>query len=260
MAQDIEEVRAAITAMFERIQQGNHYDILGVPHDVSPAQLTPSYRNLTKKWHVDRFSRYELGEDRAKVQKIFESINNAYRVLADAEARKAYDQELSGEAPDDEAAVIALLNADSLFLRGKSFLSQGSHKGAFDLLSEAHQLNPEDEDISAYLMYAEYLLIPKSDEGKPLKVTRAQAIYDELHAMSDRRKNEVDWLMVFVAVVGMGVGKERQSRALLREVTMLNPSNRDAQRQLRLLEMRLERQNKSGGFMDKLRGLLGAKK
>ena len=72
------------------------------------------------------------------------------------------------------------------------------------------------------------------------------------------RGGDIDWLMVFIATVGLGIGKERQSKSIFREVLMISPNNFDAQRQLRLLEMRKERDSKEG-LLDKIKGFFAKK-
>ena len=260
MPRDIHEVRASIVEMFARVERGDYYEILGVPQDAPPEAITPAYRELAKTWHVDRYSMFDLGEDKAKLLKIFAEINNANRTLSDAARRAEYDASRGGGAGAAASAqeVAALINADNYFLRGKNFLKQGSYKGAYEQLQEAKKLNPDDEDIEAYLLYTEYLLIPKNPEGKPVATQRANEIYAKLSEQLQARGGEVDWLMVFVATVGLGVGKDRQARSMLREVLLISPNNFDAQRQLRLLEMRKDRAD-SGGLMGKLKGLLGKK-
>lgn len=261
MAKDIEEVRASILEMFARVEGGNYYEILGIPQDAPPESITPAYRELARTWHVDRYSMYDLGEDKAKLQKIFAEVNNANRTLNDPERRAEYDATLSGEDGPGGASpeeVVALINADNFFLRGKNFLKQGSYKGAFEQFQEAAKLNAEDDDISAHLLYTEYLLIPKNQEGKPVATQRANEIYEQLNDMLQARGGEVDWLMVFVATVSLGVGKDRQARNMLREVMLISPNNFEAQRQLRLLEMRKDRDSK-GSFLDKLKGMFAKK-
>lgn len=254
MAKDIEDVRADINQMYEKIQSANYYEILGVTREAEKKEIMSVYRNLARQWHVDRYSMFDLGPDKEKLQKIFAEINNAQRTLIDPDKREEYNEELEGGAVDG-ADVVNIFNADKLFLRGKNFLQQGSYRGAFEQFEEASELNPDDQDIYIHKIYTEYLLIPKNEEGKPHQITRANQIYEELAEILNAR-GEVEWLMVFLGTVGIGLGKERQAKSLFREVMMINPKNYDAQRQLRLIEMRKERDSKKGFFeklMDKFK-------
>lgn len=64
-----------------------HYNILGVDADASETDIKKAYRALSLKYHPDRNS--EEG-----ATQIFQSINEAYETLSDAEHRKNYDMEL----------------------------------------------------------------------------------------------------------------------------------------------------------------------
>jgi len=62
------------------------YAVLGVPKDVSEAELKKTYRKLARKFHPDS----NPGD--AKAEAKFKEISEAHSVLADPELRKEYDQ------------------------------------------------------------------------------------------------------------------------------------------------------------------------
>lgn len=59
----------------------DYYETLGVPKGASDEEIKKAYRKLAMKYHPDR------GGDTAK----FKEVEEAYRVLSDAEARAEYD-------------------------------------------------------------------------------------------------------------------------------------------------------------------------
>lgn len=63
----------------------DYYQILGVSHDASNADLKKSYRKLARQYHPD------VSKDAAAEEK-FKEVNEAYDVLKDAEKRAAYDR------------------------------------------------------------------------------------------------------------------------------------------------------------------------
>jgi DnaJ-class molecular chaperone len=68
------------------------YEVLGVSDDASPAQVKAAFRRKAMSSHPD------AGGD----AEAFQRLKSAYDVLADAEARRHYDE--TGETPDDQAA------------------------------------------------------------------------------------------------------------------------------------------------------------
>jgi molecular chaperone DnaJ len=62
----------------------DHYTVLGVPRDENPAGIRAAFRDLAKRHHPDRAG--PEGTLR------FREIADAYRVLGDARARRAYDE------------------------------------------------------------------------------------------------------------------------------------------------------------------------
>lgn len=66
-----------------------HYEVLGVPVDVSPLELRRRYRRLVREHHPDRAA---AAEQRAAAVRTA-AIVAAYRVLADPASRRRYDIE-----------------------------------------------------------------------------------------------------------------------------------------------------------------------
>jgi curved DNA-binding protein CbpA len=254
MSKGSETTLQEIAQMHEMIQEANHYEVLGLDRmEFDASKLGALYRGLAKKWHMDRLNALELSdEDKLKAQQIFSAITQAHRTLSSEEKRLEYDEEIdAGEGMD----VTALLEADSIFLRGKNTLAQGSYSGAYDMFNEAHSLNPEDRHIIIHQLYTEFMLLPKKSGGTPINMKRAEDIYNALDEFHEAMEDE-DWFKVFLGGVAEGVGKDRRAIYLYREALMINPSNREAQRQKRIFEMRKEKQA-NPSFMDRLKGLFG---
>ncbi|MGM0557351.1 MAG: DnaJ domain-containing protein [Myxococcota bacterium] len=253
MTETPEEVRKRIDKMYQRIQEESYYELLDVERDVGEKEVVKKFRMLAKDWHADRYSGIDLSdEDRQRIQEIFSAINAASQTLQDPDKRAEYDFELEAGNQDIEAVI----NAENAFRRGKNMMQTGNSTGAHQLFKRAHELAPDEDEYRAYYLYTEYLQIPKNEQGRALKKSRTQEIYDELDELSENY-NESDWILEFLGVVAMGLGKLRKAKLFFHEALTLNPRNVTAKRQLRLIKMREEKENSKGFFqnlMDKITG------
>lgn len=248
MSDDIDKLRERIDAKYREIQNANFYEILGVDEEADRSEISNRFRKLAKKWHADRFSNHDLGDEhREKLQEIFAEVNNAHRTLTDSEDRDRYDARLQ----TDPSEISSVIDAESAFRRGRNLLDAGRNEGAHEQFKLAVDRSPEEEpEYRANLLYTEYLLIDKNDDGEPLDRERARSIYEELDAIESQFKNAKDWIHAYLGVVALGLGRRGEARELFREALSINSGNRLAQRQLRLIKMRSDKQNE--GFFSKL--------
>lgn len=245
---DAQETREEIRRMHSVLPEANFYDLLGVERDAPGEQITASFRQLAKKWHVDRFSQVGLSEDeRSMVQDIFSAINEAHRTLTDPQKREDYDYEHQ-EGPN----VADILTAENMFLRGKNMLKTGGIKGAHEMFKAACEGNPDEREYRAYFLYTEFSMLPKSESGVVKDKKRPQEIAKELDEIQQKLKDK-DWLLTFQGVVQLGLGNEKTAIGLFREASFMNPNNHEAKRYLRLLDKRKDKPAKEG-FFSKLFG------
>lgn len=81
----------------------DHYEILEVSRDAAPEEIERAYRVAASTYGEDSMARY-AAVDEGDAAVLNERIQAAYRTLADADRRRAYDAWLrQGEAPPGEA-------------------------------------------------------------------------------------------------------------------------------------------------------------
>uniref|UniRef100_H3GHF5 J domain-containing protein n=1 Tax=Phytophthora ramorum TaxID=164328 RepID=H3GHF5_PHYRM len=72
------------------------YERLGAPRNATERQIRSAYKRLALKWHPDRWANSTANpQEQASAEDIFKLLAEAYEVLSDAEARKAYDAHLN---------------------------------------------------------------------------------------------------------------------------------------------------------------------
>lgn len=83
---EIELVRALVSEA-ESLKKLNPFLVLGVGYEASDADVRAAFGELTKRYHPDRFARYQSVQLRSTAAEIFILIRDAYRRLGDEAGR-----------------------------------------------------------------------------------------------------------------------------------------------------------------------------
>jgi curved DNA-binding protein CbpA len=96
----------ALSSEAESLKKLNPFLVLGLGYEASDADVRRAFGELTKRYHPDRFARYESVELRQIAAEIFILIRDAYRKLGDAagRARELHTLGKPGVAPRAVAA------------------------------------------------------------------------------------------------------------------------------------------------------------
>lgn len=79
----------------------NHYEVLEVQRGARPEEIERAYRMATATWAEGSLALYSLFEEKDACL-VRDRIDDAYRVLCDEEARRAYDQRTFDGSPADD--------------------------------------------------------------------------------------------------------------------------------------------------------------
>jgi hypothetical protein len=82
------ELIRALEAEAESLRKLNPFLVLGVGYDTTDADVRHAFGELTKRYHPDRFARYQSPQLRGIAAEIFILIRDAYRRLADDPGRQ----------------------------------------------------------------------------------------------------------------------------------------------------------------------------
>jgi tetratricopeptide (TPR) repeat protein len=83
-----EELLGALEAEAESLRKLNPFLVLGVGYETTDADVRAAFGELTKRYHPDRFARYQSAKLRQIAAEIFILIRDAYRRLSDASGRQ----------------------------------------------------------------------------------------------------------------------------------------------------------------------------
>jgi curved DNA-binding protein CbpA len=175
-----------------RFQSASLYEILSIPTEASPDEIQAAYHELAKQYHPDRFQSKEFSEDlRAKVERVFASVNEAYITLKDPASRVRYDEERHTKESKVEAELKARAGghsedektAEVLYRDARILLRKGDFEKAIERLKGCVWLSPEKAVYHHYLGVAmgEIPKFRKSAEQHLLKAIELDSVSSDSH-------------------------------------------------------------------------------
>lgn len=99
--------------LFYRLDQLDHYELLGVSQQADKKEIKAAYYELVKLYHPDRYFGKQLGTFKPKLEKTFQRLTEAHDALTRKKERDEYDRYL-GTLRKNHARD-RLLTDDSLF-------------------------------------------------------------------------------------------------------------------------------------------------
>jgi len=99
VAQAEDELIAALEAEAESLKRLNPFLVLALGYEASDGDVRGAFGELTKRYHPDRFARYQSSRLRQLAAEIFILIRDAYRKLADETARSQVRAQLGIKQP-----------------------------------------------------------------------------------------------------------------------------------------------------------------
>lgn len=213
--------------------------------------IATAYREVSKRYHPDLYFNAPPAV-RSLAEACFSRVNAAHEALRApggiAEARRFLDAKASGQPyvseKDHQAARVA-------FRRGEIAFRNREWKPAYDDFSEAARLDAVTWPHALLAAHAGYL-------AKALTLEQAVTGIDALTTTTPQRKAEA---LVVTATLLKLAGKNDPALKRFKAALDADPDNRDAQRELRLVERRSAPEAPAqSGVAGILAGLLNRKK
>lgn len=181
---DLDDVRQReINALEAKVSNANHFEVLGVATGASADEVRAAFRELSLKFHPDRYFGKRLGPFKQKLSRIFQRLVEANQTLTDADRRAAWIAANPGlglsEAPQrsspssiareqaqqsrDEERRRRLAHHPYLsratrqietIQRVKQHIAKGEFSQGFSVVNQAAQADPHNADLKALLAEA----------------------------------------------------------------------------------------------------------
>lgn len=247
-------MRVLLRETTERFKNATHYEVLELKEGATAAEIKKAYFEAAKRWHSDRFTNVDLGEDRDLLEDLFSRVNDANEILGNEEQRKNYDVFLDRKRKGLPTDVGAIMEADNLFRRGETLLARGNFEEALKDLQAAVKLNSGEPDFWICFAFAEYMV-----RGSEVTASTLKTI-DQYKAKSSKPGR----IEEFLGRIYRAEGRLNEARQQFNKCLERDSRNVNAQRELRLMEMRsgkhdaIDRDSgapaskENGGFLSKL--------
>jgi DNA-binding response OmpR family regulator/curved DNA-binding protein CbpA len=243
LAPEVEEILAEVDQRFASLGKQNHFEVLGVTDKEDGGALKRAYFALAGKFHADKFSGLDLGDDtRRKVDAVFGCIRDAYETLSKPDKRAEYEAELKLKASGATVNLGAIFEAESQFSKAEQVLERGDFATANKLLDHALELDAK-ELYRAYKLYVGFRVA-----GNPKD--KAAGVIKEIEALS--KEVTIPKAMEFMAMVARLAEDYRTARVWFRKMLEDPMSNKTlAQRELAYITKKVEddEKKKEGGLV-----------
>ena len=226
----IEERRKEIIERARVIDKQNYFEMLRVTTESTADEVKNAYIGLAKTWHPDRLPT-ALHDVKEQCARVFARMSEAHQTLTDPDKRKRYLTLMKegGETPEAQQEIQNVVGAAVQFQKAEICLKKNDLAQAEELARRALQMDPNQADYIALLAWIE-----------SLKDQSAEATQDRIADLDRAIKiNErCERAYYYRAMLYKRHNRDAPAFKDFKKVAELNPKNIDAQRELRLYEMR----------------------
>jgi curved DNA-binding protein CbpA len=244
-APDVDSVRKQLLAKAAVVESQNLFEVLEIPQTAERDEVKQAYFVAAKRYHPDRLISMGLEGLRGDVEKIFRRVSEAYGTLFDDARRGEYKATLGKPHQDDAAAhakAMKMLEADMALRRGEVLLKKNDFLGSIREFEQSVNLDPQNGEHLAYLTWA--------------RVCANQTTYADAKGLLNQAVKLSPHCAQAYYYLGVCLKEEKDiDRAyhMFRKAHELNSRLLDAEREMRLINMRKEKEKGSGGFFDRFR-------
>ncbi len=224
--------RAEVISRANTVDKQNYYDILGVPVDAPIPDIKAAYIALAKAWHPDRLPA-ALADVKDQCGRVFARMSEAHATLTDEDKRKRYLRLMKegGETPEQQEEIVNVVSATLEFQKAEICVRKNDLMQAETLARRALKLDPEQADYIALLAWLE--------AQRPSAQT-SEATRKFIETLDGAIKKNERCVRAYFYRAMLYKRQHREGLAFkdFRKVAELDPKNIDAQRELRLYDMR----------------------
>jgi curved DNA-binding protein CbpA len=224
--------RKEIVDRVAKIDAEDYFKMLGVDHDASPQAVQAAFFALAKTWHPDRLPS-AIGDVKELCARVFSRLSEAHQTLSDPTKRSQYMVLLRQGAGGDEsqAEILRVVEAATNFQKAEIFLKRNDFVQAEEYCQKAIFGDAKQADYHALLAW---LLSMKADGQSP---AATEALIEDLTRAIAMNKM-CERAHFYRGMLFKRLRRDDKAVRDFRRSFELNPRNIDAQREVRIFDMR----------------------
>ncbi len=244
-----------LTSLGPRIEEAeNHFQVLDMPWDANPSSFRSAYMTLAQQLHPDRHADAPpVLQERATA--LFDKVREAWEVLGDDAKRQAYiDKVIHGKKTEEELAmeqIQAYWSAEADFKRGLAAFKNGRISQAHVAFQKATNAVPDELEWKAYAAFTTFHSLKAKD---PQKAEDAVEIIKNVLEANKAQERKLDSGWVLLGRTYRDRDMPEAARRCFVQALRYNPSNADAQLEMKRIKGAAAKDKKGGGFFGKLFG------
>lgn len=209
----------------KEMDQQNHFEILGLSDKAKGKEIKKAYHELSKLFHPDKVAQNAPQELKELTTYIFAKISKSNEILSDDPKRETYLKEL------EKGFAEKILESESLFEEGISFLKANQAGRALQLFEQAMSLRPPTSEMKLHYVWSKLLIAP---------TTNIEAYFKGLEADLNRIPPEDRHNSTYYFVKGLylrQIGDLDTAEKTIKHALSINSNFIEAQRELHMISL-----------------------
>jgi hypothetical protein len=146
----------SLKALLASHDDADHFKVLGVGRDATPAQVKIAYFQLAKIYHPDTVAVDASPGVKKLCADLFSRIGEAWGVVGDDARRAQYVEDLASGA-SVSVDVMGILQAETVFQTGTLLVKARQYEEAAARFTEAMKLNAEEPEYGIWLAWCQFV-------------------------------------------------------------------------------------------------------
>ncbi|RMF46187.1 MAG: response regulator, partial [Deltaproteobacteria bacterium] len=231
------QFRESFLREYGQLMKRNYFELFSVPEDAPRAVLRKAYFRMAKKYHPDRFLQAGVSDDlRQKANELFQHLSQAYETLSDPTACRNYRNRLKQQKEGGQPKVEDVLKAETAFQKGRHLNRSRRFSEALKELEICMRYSPEEPEYITQYAWALY----RCSQDNAGERERAMQLLQK----SAYLNAEIDQTHLFLGLILKDLGRDREAEKRFEMAIRCNPDCTEALRELRLYNLRREKEAK----------------